>query len=36
MLEESSTALKVLEKLEFYGYVKPAASAEEYTGILEG
>jgi adenylylsulfate kinase len=34
--EPLDSALKVLEKLEFYGYVKPAVSAEEYSGVLEG
>jgi sulfate adenylyltransferase len=30
------SALKVLEKLEFYGYVNPCAEAEGYIGVLEG
>ncbi len=34
--EPLDSALKVLEKLEFFGYVKPAAGVEEFTGILEG
>jgi adenylylsulfate kinase len=34
--EPLDSALKVLEKLEFFGYVKPAADVEEFTGVLEG
>jgi adenylylsulfate kinase len=30
------SALKVLEKPEFFGYVKSAAEVEEFTGVLEG
>ena len=34
--EPLDSALKVLEKLEFFGYAKPAAEVEEFTGVLEG
>ncbi len=34
--EPLDSALKVLEKLEFYGYVTPSAEVEEYTSVLEG
>ena len=30
------SALKVLEKLEFYGYVRPSADVEEYAGLPDG
>jgi adenylylsulfate kinase len=34
--EPLDSALKVLEKPEFYGYVNPCAEVEEYIGVLEG
>jgi len=34
--EPLDSALKVLEKLEFYGYVNPCAEVGEYIGVLEG
>ncbi|MBV9454236.1 MAG: adenylyl-sulfate kinase [Rubrobacter sp.] len=34
--EPHESARKVLEKLEFYGYVSPLLGIEEYTGLPEG
>jgi adenylylsulfate kinase len=34
--EPHESARKVLEKLEFYGYVSPLREIEEYTGLPEG
>ena len=34
--EPHESARKVLEKLEFYGYVSPLVDIEEYTGFTEG
>jgi adenylylsulfate kinase len=34
--EPLDSALKVLEKLEFYGYVRPLADVEEYAGLPDG
>jgi adenylylsulfate kinase len=34
--EQHESARKVLEKLEFYGYVSPLMEIEEYTGFPEG
>ena len=34
--EPHESARKVLQKLEFYGYVSPLADIEEYTGFTEG
>jgi adenylylsulfate kinase len=33
--EPYESARKVLEKLEFYGYLEPFAEAEEYAGLLQ-
>jgi len=34
--EPLDSALKVVEKLEFYGYVRDPVEAVEYTGVIEG
>ena len=34
--EPLDSALKVLEKPEIFGYAKPAAEVEEFTGVLDG
>jgi adenylylsulfate kinase len=33
--EPHESARKVLEKLEFYGYLEPSAEVEEYAGLLQ-